>query len=94
MDGTLPPVRSDALPGATTYRDNGCDVAPNCLKCPLPECRYAAPDGIRGIKLLQRNPEIARLRREGMAEDDIAARFKITRRTVIRILVKARARDV
>jgi hypothetical protein len=26
-----------------TYQDNGCSVAPSCLRCPLPRCKYDRP---------------------------------------------------
>lgn len=29
------------------YKDEGCDLAPSCLNCPFPACRYDMPKGIR-----------------------------------------------
>ncbi len=37
--------RIDALPEHTRYNDNGCDLYPSCLRCPLPRCRYEEPGG-------------------------------------------------
>ena len=30
----------DMLPEHFPYRDDGCDVSPSCLRCPLPRCKY------------------------------------------------------
>jgi hypothetical protein len=48
-------VREDAYPENIEWHDTGCEIAPSCLACPLPECKYdaapaAAPRGV-GISI-------------------------------------------
>ena len=57
-------IRANALPEVHRYEDTGCDVAPSCLRCPLPMCRYDHPQGIRGVLNVARDVEIVR-RRDG-----------------------------
>ena len=81
------PARSDALPEHLEYRDRGCDLFPSCLRCPLPRCRYDEPGGVRAMLNRVRDREIRRLRRDhAMPVDEIARRFRISRRTVFRAL--------
>jgi hypothetical protein len=80
-------IRDDALPEQTRYRDEGCDLSPSCLNCPLPVCRYDHPGGVRSLRTLGRDEEIVRLRRsERVPIDVLARRFGVSRRTVFRIL--------
>jgi hypothetical protein len=79
-------VRPDALPEHTHYRDDGCEVSPSCLRCPLPRCRYDEPGGIRSILAEYRDREIVRLRTEGWKVEDLAAHFQVSRRSIFRIL--------
>ena len=81
------PARHDTLPEHVEYRDKGCDVFPSCLRCPLPRCRYDEPGGVRAILNRIRDREIRRLRREHeLPVDEIARRFRVSRRTVFRAL--------
>ncbi len=79
-------VRGDALPEQTRYRDDGCDIHPHCLTCPLPRCRYDEPGGLRALLNTYRDQQIMGLRQRGAAVDSIAHRFHLSRRTVFRIL--------
>jgi hypothetical protein len=79
-------VRRDALPEEITYRDDGCDIHPNCLTCPLPRCRYDEPGGLRAMLNAFRDERIVALRRDGAPVDEIAQRYNLSRRTVFRIL--------
>ena len=80
-------IRDDALPEQIRYRDEGCDLSPSCLNCPLPRCRYDQPGGVRRLRTLGRDEEIVRLRRsERVPIDVLARRFGVSRRTVFRIL--------
>jgi hypothetical protein len=84
-------VRQDALPEFTRYRDEGCDLYPSCLTCPLPRCRYDKAGGVRAIFNLRRDREILRLRRrQGLSVDVLARRYGVSRRTVFRILRRGR----
>jgi hypothetical protein len=79
-------VRSDALPEEIDYRDDGCDIHPRCLTCPLPRCRYDEPGGLRAMLNTYRDEQVVALRRDGARIDQIAERYNLSRRTVFRIL--------
>lgn len=79
-------VRADALPEYTHYRDDGCEVNPSCLTCPLPRCRYEEPGGLRGLLNGYRDRQIVEMRMSGTPVEELAERFGVSRRTVFRIL--------
>ena len=80
-------VRADALPEQVEYRDQGCDLFPSCLHCPLPRCRYDEPGGVRAMLNRTRDREIRRMRLdERVPVNEIARRFHVSRRTVFRAL--------
>ena len=84
-------TRADALPeaqiGEGYYRDTGCEVAPSCLNCPLPVCRYDRLGGSRSIlNHSSRDPAIRAARAAGESIEAIMARFGIGRRTAYRVL--------
>lgn len=82
--------RQDALPESTPYRDRGCDLHDACLTCPLPHCRYDVAGGARALLNRARNAEMRRLRLHGgLPVDEIARRFRVSRRTVFRVLQQA-----
>lgn len=86
-------VRSDALPEHLDYRDDGCDLFPSCLSCPLPRCRYDVPGGVRAMLNQERDHQIRVLREDaGLSVDDIADRFQVSRRTVFRALATTNRR--
>ena len=82
----------DMLPEHFPYRDNGCDVSPSCLRCPLPRCKYDPDDnGTRNWfqreRKARRDRQVLRVRRnEGVTAVALAHRFHISERTVHRIL--------
>jgi hypothetical protein len=84
--GRLPRVRSDSLPEQTGYRDDGCDIHPHCLTCPLPRCRYEEPGGLKAMLNGIRDRHIVSLRSKGQSVEDIADQFGVSRRTIFRIL--------
>ena len=55
----------------STVRDTGCQLAPRCLECPLPECWFAVPPATRLAVL-------TRLRREMRRERERAQRAQRT----------------
>lgn len=83
-------VRSDALPEQIEYRDGGCDLAPNCLRCPLERCRYDEPGGARKLVQGPRDEAVRQFRQEGAGIDTLAAQFGLSRRSVFRILARGR----
>ncbi len=93
VDSPLAPVlrrvRRDALPEEIVYRDDGCDIHPRCLTCPLPRCRYDEPGGLRAMLNAYRDQQIVALRGDGAPVDQIAERYNLSRRTVFRVLSSA-----
>ena len=83
----LPLARAGTLPEDADYRDTGCDLSPSCLQCPLPQCRYDEPGGLRAPLNRTRDHEIHRLRFDhGVSPPDLARRFGISLRTICRVL--------
>ncbi len=79
--------RGDPPPEQVEYRDDGCDIFPSCLSCPLPRCRYDVPGGLRTLINRERDQQIRSLRDDaGLTVDEIAERFQLSRRTVFRAL--------
>lgn len=73
----------DRLPEQTHYRDDGCEISPRCLECPLPACRYDMPPKRAGALL--REAELHRLLAAGLSADQAAATMGVSRRTVFRL---------
>lgn len=87
--------REDALPEHLDYRDDGCTVFPSCLSCPLPRCRYDVPGGARAMLNVARDEAIRRMREEAdLPVDEIANKFRVSRRTVFRVLTPRRSERV
>ena len=77
----------DAVPERCQYRDEGCELASSCLRCPFPRCRYDEPGGVAAAVRTDRDAEMVRLRRERrMAIAELARRFGVSKRSVHRIL--------
>ena len=84
--------RRDALPEHTNYHDTGCDLHPSCLSCPLVRCRYDEPGGARRLLATERDSQVLDLqRRGGRTIEGIAREVGVSRRTVFRILARARS---
>ncbi|HMO54223.1 MAG TPA: helix-turn-helix domain-containing protein [Tepidiformaceae bacterium] len=81
------PLRSDALPEYTDYRDSGCDLYSSCLSCPLPTCRYDVEGGASAILRSGRDANILAAASDGsMSIDELARAFGLSRRTIFRVL--------
>jgi len=72
--------------------DKGCEYAPSCLNCPLPQCIYDVPGGMPVLRRKQRDAEIIRLWKEGKKPKELAPMFKLSSREVLRI-IKRGSRD-
>ena len=71
--------------------DTGCKVAPKCLECPLPQCRYDEPWGYQKLLLRQRDQAvIAAMEQDGLNVDQAAERFGLVVRTIYHIMRKAK----
>jgi len=82
----------------SNFDDTGCEAAPSCLACPLPQCRYDDPDWYnRLVKRRQDQELVAALRdlpvSESRAAEKVAARFGVTVRTVFRAQERMRKHD-
>ena len=77
--------QGDILPEQTKYRDDGCDVHPSCLTCPLERCRYRGP-GVCAVSSLRTATGNDPAPDEGMGIDDLAGKFGVSRRTVFRVI--------
>ena len=81
------PLRSDALPEYTDYKDGGCDLYSSCLTCPLPRCRYDVDGGASAILRSGRDASIMAAATDGgMSIDELARTFGLSRRTIFRVL--------
>ncbi|MBI4338791.1 MAG: hypothetical protein HY680_02420 [Chloroflexi bacterium] len=84
----------DTLPEYFPYKDGGCDVSPSCLRCPLPQCKYDADasgnrDWLARVRRSDRDRQVLQAwRRERPSVLELARRFRISQRTVHRILAK------
>jgi hypothetical protein len=77
----------DLLPEYCHYRDEGCELYESCLLCPFPYCIREETRGKRRQAKEQRAREIIRLHcKKGRTVGELAAIFKISLRTVYRIL--------
>lgn len=84
------PARDDALPEFAVYHDDGCEVSPSCLSCPLQVCRYDVPGGLKTITSEKRSEEILFLAGQGKGIEAIAVQVNVSRRSVFRTLKKSR----
>lgn len=82
----------DPLPEHAQYRDTGCEVAPACLKCPLPACRYELRGGLAAVRRQPRNRQVIALHQTGMSVEGLSDHFGLSRRSIFRILASSRSR--
>ena len=77
----------DRLPDYSEYRDQGCDLSPSCLRCPLPKCRHDKQEGGRRVSKRLRDLEIFRQRTaSGRSVSELATEFDLSKRTIQRII--------
>lgn len=55
----------DVLPERYPYRDEGCEVSPSCLECPLPQRKYDDPGWLQRYKRNERDREVLTAMRQG-----------------------------
>ena len=80
-------VVPDRLPDYSEYPDQGCDLSPSCLKCPLPKCRHDKQEGSRRVSKRLRDLEIFRQRTaSGRSISEMATEFDLSKRTIQRII--------
>ena len=71
---------------------DGCSAHPTCLTCPFEVCRYdMSRDAFEALLRRHRDRErIAIIEAESLTEEQAAARFGVTRRTIFRMMRRAR----
>jgi len=80
-------IELDLLPEHLHYKDEGCEMSPYCLACPLASCVYDTPHGKQVLLKRRRNDEMARVyREEHLTHHELARIFKVSTRTVQRVL--------
>ncbi|UCC60741.1 MAG: helix-turn-helix domain-containing protein [Dehalococcoidia bacterium] len=78
---------ADPLPDYFEYCDEGCDLFPSCLECPLPRFRYDEQAEGRRTTTSLRDHELIRQRyHEGKSIAELAGSFGVSKRTVQRII--------
>ncbi len=85
QDASVP----DLPPELCQYPDNGCEVSVTCLGCPFSKCLDDEPVGRKKALKLRRDAEIVRLYDGGKPARDIAGMFRISRRTVQKVIKSA-----
>ena len=80
MDGS----ELDLLPEEIDWRDEGCELFPSCLNCPLPRCIEEQSRERQRLKMKFRNRRMMDLRNGGSGVKEIAELFGVSQRTVQR----------
>ena len=70
------------------WMDRGCDLAPSCLACPFPSCRYDTP--VVSLKRQQKDREVALAHKSGVSAVDLAQQYQEPLETVYRRLRRYR----
>lgn len=82
----------DVLPEEMHFTDDGCEVAPSCLACPLEQCRHDNPGWWKSFHTKQRYAPIAEaFLHGGRSVSQVAVMFKVSPRTVHRAVRHYRA---
>lgn len=77
---------NDGLPEHHRYQDTGCEVAPACLECPLPACRYDGPGhSLQSARAALRAAAVVELRTRGLSHAAIGDALGLSERTVFRL---------
>ncbi len=80
----------DVVPERFPYRDDGCEVSPSRLRCPLPQCKYDNPGWIQRHRRMERDREVATaVLEEGISVSEAASSFALSQRTIFRILKRS-----
>ncbi len=81
----------DLTPEYCCYKDEGCDLASSCLNCPFPQCLYEQPRGRQcWLKRLREKTMLRLFTDSEKGVKELATTFGISRRTVQRVLKRAR----
>ena len=80
----------DVVPERFPYRDEGCELSPSCLRCPLPQCKYDDPGWYQREQRRERDGRVVEaLWNGGLSVHEASLRFDLSQRTIFRILKRA-----
>ena len=78
---------TDPLPDYLNYCDEGCDLYPSCLRCPLPHCRHdCRAEGRRPVTRLRDEQLLRQRKLAGKSIAELARTFGVSKRTVQRAI--------
>ena len=77
-------INHETIQRNTAYADDGCELAPHCLTCPLPRCKHDVP--LATQRRWQRMIDAQALAAEGLTVQAIAERLGSSERVVHRDL--------
>ena len=70
--------------------DTGCNLAPSCLNCPFPQCRYDTRDMIRLERSKSDATQACDLYVTGLNAAQVADVLGISKRSVFRLMARKR----
>ena len=71
------------------YQDQGCDVSPSCLDCPLSECKYDDPATYHREMRESRDRQVIEASLvQGKGTSQIARELGLSSRTISRVLAE------
>jgi len=68
------------------FKEDGCELHPSCLNCPLPSCPANEPYGMRRALAMTRAKKALIMHLRGKSNEEIALDFGVSIRTVQRWL--------
>ncbi len=73
--------------------DDGCELAPKSLECPLPRCKHDDPRGyLRHLQQQKDTQNLEAMEQRGLSVDEAANIFGVTTRTIFRVTSRRNAR--
>ena len=69
------------------YPDTGCEIAPSCLRCPLPQCKYDLP--VQSQRRYVRDYQVVLI--EGLTVGAAANLLGVSERTIFRAKARLKA---
>ena len=85
--------RRRGTPEQSAYIDTGCELAPTCLDCPLPKCKYDDPHWRQRNDLKTRDSRIVELRKAGYTVKEVAKELGVSDRTAYRVLLREKREE-
>ena len=81
---------SGPSPRFSDYPDDGCEVAPSCLRCPLPQCKYDDPGLLTRMRVRARQAPALLLLAQGVSVAEVAEQTGYSWRAVHRMQMVAK----